>query len=57
MNNDLVVLSYQRTKAYVDRAPTLFGAEKELADALEKVSINGEGWLDCFLAAGGMSAT
>ena len=56
VNNDLVMLSYPRTKAYVDRTPTLFGADKELDDVLEKISINGENWLDCFLAAGGMSA-
>ncbi|CAI9263906.1 unnamed protein product [Lactuca saligna] len=34
-------LRYPRTKVYVDRAPTLFGAEKELVGSLEKVSING----------------
>lgn len=56
MNNDLVVLRYHNTKAYVDRVPMLFGADRELADALEKVSINGKDWLDCFLATGGMSA-
>ena len=42
MNDDLMVLSYPRTKVYVDRAPTLFGAEKELADALEKININND---------------
>ncbi|CAH1447372.1 unnamed protein product [Lactuca virosa] len=56
VNNNLVVLSYLRTKVYVDHAPVLFGVDKELVDALEKISIVGEDWLDCFLAAGGMSA-
>ncbi|CAI9289784.1 unnamed protein product [Lactuca saligna] len=31
-----------RTKAYVDHIPTLFGANKELADVLEKININGK---------------
>ncbi|CAI9280829.1 unnamed protein product [Lactuca saligna] len=57
VNNDLMVLSYRRNKVYINHAPVLFGAEKKLADALEKISITGEDWLDCFLAAGGMSAT
>ncbi|CAI9297291.1 unnamed protein product [Lactuca saligna] len=56
VNNDLVVLSYPRTKAYVDRSPTLFGADKELAGVLEKININGKDWLDCFLATGEMRA-
>ncbi|CAI9297556.1 unnamed protein product [Lactuca saligna] len=56
VNNDLVVLSYMRTKVYVDRVPVLFGADKELADALENITITDKYWLDCFLAAGGMSA-
>ena len=38
---------------YVDRALVLLGANKELADALEKTSITGENCLDCFLAARG----
>ena len=42
MNDDLVVLRYPRSKVYVDRDPTLFGADKELADALEKININDE---------------
>ena len=42
---------------YVDRALMLFGTDKELADALEKISINGEEWHDNFLVAEGMSAT
>lgn len=42
VNSNLVVLSYPSTKAYVDRALTLFGADKDLVDALEKVSIYGE---------------
>ncbi|CAI9259200.1 unnamed protein product [Lactuca saligna] len=57
VNNELVVLCYPRVKAYVGRAPMLFGADKELANNLEKISINGEEWIDCFLAAGGMRAT
>ncbi|CAI9295395.1 unnamed protein product [Lactuca saligna] len=56
MNNDIVVLSYLRAQVYVNRAPTLFGADKELTDVLEKININGEDWLDCFLAAVGMRA-
>ena len=39
MNDDLVVLTYPRAKVYIDRAPTLFGADKELADVLEKINI------------------
>lgn len=42
---------------YVNRAPMLFGADKELADTLEKISIIDEDWLDYFLVAGGMNAT
>ena len=42
VNNDLVVLSYPRAKVYVDSALTLFGVDKELADVLEKISINDE---------------
>ena len=56
VNSDLVVLSYPRTKAYVGHSPMLFGVDKELADALEKVSINGEDWPDCFFATSGMSS-
>ncbi|CAI9285315.1 unnamed protein product [Lactuca saligna] len=56
VNYNLVVLSYPRTKMYVDRAPTLFGTDKELVDALEKISINGKDWHDNFLAAEVMSA-
>mgnify|MGYP001544281046 CR=1 FL=1 len=52
MNSDLVVLSYPRAKVYVDRPLTLFGADKELADVLEKININDEDWLDCFFATG-----
>ncbi|CAI9262445.1 unnamed protein product [Lactuca saligna] len=46
---------YSRVKVYVHHTPTLFGADKELADVLEKININDEDWLDCFLAAGGVS--
>lgn len=56
MKSDLLVLSYLRTKVYVDRAPMLFGADKELADALDKIRINGEVRLECLLVAGWMSA-
>ena len=52
VNSDLVVLSYPRAKVYVDRPLTLFGADKELADVLEKININDEDWLDCFFATG-----
>ncbi|CAI9299511.1 unnamed protein product [Lactuca saligna] len=45
VNNDLVVLGYPRVKVYVDSAPTLFGADREIADDLEKISINSEDWL------------
>ncbi|CAI9270572.1 unnamed protein product [Lactuca saligna] len=55
VNNDLVVLIYPIDKVYVDCAPTLFGADKELVDALEKININGENWIDFFLPASGMS--
>ncbi|CAI9275929.1 unnamed protein product [Lactuca saligna] len=48
--------NYTRAKVYVDRAPTLFGADNDLDDALKKININGEDWLDFFLAASGMSA-
>ncbi|CAI9261762.1 unnamed protein product [Lactuca saligna] len=34
VNNDIIVLSYLRAKVYVDRAPTLFSAYKELDDIL-----------------------
>ncbi|CAI9267942.1 unnamed protein product [Lactuca saligna] len=46
---------YSRIKAYVDCAPTLFGADKELADNMEKININDEDLLDFFLATDGMS--
>ncbi|CAI9300453.1 unnamed protein product [Lactuca saligna] len=52
VNNDLVVLSYPRDQAYVDRDRTRFGVDKELVNVLEKININGEDWLDCFLVAG-----
>ncbi|CAI9259324.1 unnamed protein product [Lactuca saligna] len=51
----IAFIHYPRAIVYVDRAPTLFGADKELADVLEMTIINGEDFLDCFLAAGGMS--
>ncbi|CAI9275930.1 unnamed protein product [Lactuca saligna] len=53
--NDLVVLSYPRAKVYIDRAPTRFGADNDLADALKKININGEDWLDFFLVSCEMS--
>ncbi|CAI9263255.1 unnamed protein product [Lactuca saligna] len=44
--------NYPRDKVYVDCAPTLFDADNELTDVLEKITINDEDWLDCFLSAG-----